>query len=76
MRARTGALLALVAALAVARADERPPLEDLQASIAPDESELAWSRLGWLTDPWAARAKASALGRPIFLWEMDGHPLA
>jgi hypothetical protein len=28
-----------------------------------------------LTSLWEARQKAAAAGKPILLWEMDGHPL-
>ncbi len=44
--------------------------------IKPAEKELKWLEIGWGTDLWAAREKAAAEGKPIFLWEMDGHPLA
>ena len=29
----------------------------------------------WLTDLWQARKLAARQGKPILLWEMDGHPL-
>jgi len=41
----------------------------------PAKSESAWLDLGWEIDLWAARQRAAEEGKPIFLWEMDGHPL-
>jgi len=43
--------------------------------IAPAESEQAWLSIPWETDLAEARRKAAAQNKPIFLWEMDGHPL-
>ena len=53
------------------RPDQVAPL---QALIKPDCD--AWAKIPWLTDLWEARRKAAELGKPILLWEMDGHPLA
>ena len=50
-------------------------LPSLQALIGPTESEQRWLKIPWETDLAAAREKAQTTGRPIFLWEMDGHPL-
>ena len=43
--------------------------------IAPSKSEQAWLSIPWETDLAEARRKAAAENKPIFLWEMDGHPL-
>lgn len=43
--------------------------------IAPAKSEQAWLQIPWETDLAAARRKATAQDKPVFLWEMDGHPL-
>ena len=43
--------------------------------IAPSKSEQAWLQIPWETDLAAARRKAVAQSKPVFLWEMDGHPL-
>jgi hypothetical protein len=48
---------------------------DLIAVISPAPEEQAWLSIPWETDLTAARRKAAELNRPIFLWEMDGHPL-
>jgi hypothetical protein len=48
---------------------------DLLEIIAPAKSEQAWLQIPWETDLAAARRKAVAQNKPVFLWEMDGHPL-
>lgn len=47
----------------------------LHSLIRPTEEESRWLEIPWMTDLWAARRLAAAEGKPIFLWEMDGHPL-
>jgi hypothetical protein len=47
----------------------------VQALIKPDQGEDRWATIPWLTDLWQARTIAAAQGKPILLWEMDGHPL-
>jgi hypothetical protein len=47
----------------------------LQALIKPDQTEDRWATIPWLTDLWQARKIAAREGKPILLWEMDGHPL-
>jgi hypothetical protein len=54
------------------RADQLPKL---QALIKPDKGEDKWSQIPWHVSLWQARQKAAELGKPILLWEMDGHPL-
>ena len=49
--------------------------EKLQTLIKPQKSEGKWAEIHWLLDLWTARKKAAELGKPILLWEMDGHPL-
>ena len=41
----------------------------------PAKSASGWLELGWEIDLWKARERAAREGKPIFLWEMDGHPL-
>ena len=41
----------------------------------PAHAESIWATIPWMTDLWQARVKAAAEGKPILLWEMDGHPL-
>ncbi len=43
--------------------------------IKPEPREEKWSEVPWRTSLWQARQEAAARGKPILLWEMDGHPL-
>ena len=47
----------------------------LHALIKPGAGEDKWAEIPWLTSLWDARQRAAAEGKPILLWEMDGHPL-
>lgn len=49
--------------------------EKLHQLIQPRESELSWQQIPWHPDLWTARREAARAGKPIYLWEMDGHPL-
>jgi hypothetical protein len=49
--------------------------ESLRTLIKPHAGEDKWAEIPWLTDLWEARKRAAAEGKPILLWEMDGHPL-
>lgn len=72
------ALTGLVLALPSARAIEplRPgQFDKLRTVIKPAATEDKWAQIPWQTDLWEARRKAAAEGKPILLWEMDGHPL-
>jgi hypothetical protein len=48
---------------------------ELHALIKPQAAEEAWSQIPWMASLWEARQKAAAAGKPLLLWEMDGHPL-
>ena len=43
--------------------------------VRPSADEDKWDRIPWQTSLWEARKQAAAQGKPILLWEMDGHPL-
>ena len=47
----------------------------LRAAIRPAEGEDPFATIPWETSLWEARKKAAAGGKPVILWEMDGHPL-
>ena len=51
------------------------PFASLHARVKPAPSEQRWEEVPWLTSLWEARKRAAAEGKPILLWEMDGHPL-
>ena len=48
---------------------------DLHLLIKPSAKEDRWNRIPWMASLWEARRQAAAKGKPILLWEMDGHPL-
>ena len=51
-------------------------LAALHELIQPKPEEMIWKdSIPWRTDLWEARREAAAAGKPIYLWEMDGHPL-
>ena len=52
-------------------------LDALHALIKPGPGEARWAEISWMpsTDIAAARQKASAEGKPLFLWYMAGEPL-
>jgi hypothetical protein len=47
----------------------------LHSLLKPQGKEERWTQIPWLTSLWQARERAAAEGKPILLWEMDGHPL-
>jgi hypothetical protein len=49
--------------------------DKLHALIKPAPGEDKWATIPWQTSLWEARRRAAAEGKPILLWEMDGHPL-
>jgi hypothetical protein len=73
-------MVALIGAAALTGADDRPLLRaenfaKLQALIKPQPEEEKWLQIPWSASLSAARKRAAAEGKPILLWEMDGHPL-
>ena len=50
-------------------------LEELHKLIKPSGRELTWTKIPWMTSLWEARQRAAREGKPILLWEMDGHPM-
>ncbi len=54
--------------------DERN-LAQWRDHILPDESELAFERIGWLPTFAEGIARAGAEDKPLLLWVMNGHPL-
>ena len=80
MNAARGAFVLLTGLpflLPVAAADPIPAddFQKLHALIKPHQGEEKWTQIPWLTSLWEARQRAAAAGKPILLWEMDGHPL-
>lgn len=61
---------------------EIPPLPSdpegfaqMHRAIKPRPEERLWTQIPWGVDLWEARRHALALGKPILLWAMNGHPL-
>ena len=46
-----------------------------EGALARDEGKNDLACLGDSGSLWQARERAAAEGKPILLWEMDGHPL-
>lgn len=73
-----GLVLTLLGSARLARAAEpitSEQLARLRAEIPPAPSEQKWTQIPWQTSLWTARQQAAKEGKPILLWEMDGHPL-
>jgi len=72
-------LVGIIFGLAAAAAAKEPPQDQqflaLHQLIKPRASEDKWTAIQWRADLWAARREAAEKGKPILLWEMDGHPL-
>ena len=47
----------------------------IHSLIKPKVAEEKWAQIPWLASLWEARQRAAREGKPILLWEMDGHPL-
>jgi len=45
------------------------------AFIRPSAEERKFEDIGWRNQFWPAVEEARALGRPLLLWTMNGHPL-
>jgi hypothetical protein len=64
--------------LALAFALLTTPAANLEAnvrSVLPTPAEEKWLQIPWRTNLVAARAEAQQLGKPMFLWIMNGSPL-
>src|SRR4051812_17076520 len=69
------ALALLAAHLAAADPVAADRVAALQKLIRPSAGEDRWAAIPWHTSLWEARKVAAKEGKPILLWEMDGHPL-
>ena len=74
MRKVLGLLAILPIATSTAEVSEAQ-FDALFKLCIPAKSASGWLELGWEIDLWKARERAAREGKPIFLWEMDGHPL-
>ena len=47
----------------------------LHALLKPQSYESRWAKIPWLTSLWDARKRATAEGKPLFVWVIsDGSP--
>jgi hypothetical protein len=67
--------MALARPAAGAEALTPAEFDRLHRLIKPTAAEETWTQIPWLTSLWEARQRAAEQGKPILLWEMDGHPL-
>ena len=67
--------LAVIMGLSAASGEEASEFARRHALIKPQPDEDRWMQVPWVNSLWEARKKAAAEGKPILLWEMDGHPL-
>jgi len=51
-------------------------LDAKAASVLPRPEEDRWLQVPWRLNLQQARAESQASGKPIFLWIMNGHPMA
>jgi hypothetical protein len=72
----TSAVLLPLAALRGSEPIKPEQFEKLHALIKPQATEEKFMQIPWMTSLWDARKKAAEEGKPILLWEMDGHPLS
>jgi len=61
-------------------AQAAPTLSDAEyasvlKTVRPAAGEDKFDQVPWLISLWEARKHAAKEGKPILLWEMDGHPL-
>jgi hypothetical protein len=67
--------LGLLPALWAAEPVRPEQFAKLHALIRPAADEEKWLQIPWQTSLWDARQKGAREGKPILIWEMDGHPL-
>ena len=76
---RVSLVLTLVVAFAPPASASEPikpeSFERIRGVIKPQAREDKWAGIAWQIDLWEARKVAAKEGKPILLWEMDGHPL-
>ena len=68
-------VLGLAAVLPAAEPVSDKRFDGVVALIRPGEGEEKWTSIPWQASLWEARSQAAREGKPILLWEMDGHPL-
>lgn len=59
----------------VAQQLSQAQMDELFTLVPPTGKEDDFDKIPWRTSIWEARQEAAKEGKPILLWEMDGHPL-
>jgi hypothetical protein len=67
-------IVALLTLLAAAPQDPES-FEALHGRVKPQPGEWNWARIPWMSDLAAARRKAAAEDKPLYVWTMAGEPL-
>lgn len=70
-----GVAALVLAAGALAHADERAAVEARAAQLRPTADMLRWYAVPWQHDLNEAVRQAKAENRPLFVWVADGEPL-
>jgi len=52
-----------------------PDLDQKIATVLPTADESAFLEIPWRLNVMTARAESARTGKPMFVWEMNGHPL-
>jgi hypothetical protein len=52
-----------------------PDLDQKIAAVLPTDDEQAFLQIPWRLNVMRARAESARTGKPMFIWEMNGHPL-
>jgi hypothetical protein len=70
-------LLIGVGVVALTAAEPLTPeqIAKVRELVRPTADEDKWDRIPWQISLTEAREQAARQGKPILLWEMDGHPL-
>jgi hypothetical protein len=50
-------------------------LQERVDALLPSDDEDRWLDIAWRTDLMKARAEANEVGKPMFMWMMNGNPL-
>jgi hypothetical protein len=77
MTSRSAALLVLIIPVFASAAAPITPAQyaKVRELVRPAPEDVKWLQVPWRTSLWEARREAAREGKPILLWEMDGHPL-
>lgn len=73
-------LVSIIAAIALApgnySGNSEPPqsIEKRIADILPTKDEEKWMSIPWRFNLMQARKESFDLGKPLFMWMMNGHP--